>query len=290
MGIDNKHRELDNWPASLPARDDSVETEFFYPGLDLWPTEQLGFRFGAIGTHTSRTIMIEELATLFAHAPLRATREDYASAIMNDNCLGKETNSTRRLTNQRLGELYGLDPRVPLFRVLRYLWATEVQAPELLALLVALARDPLLRASAKLVTGIPVGAELPRGMLREAIAGAVGERLNDSTIDKVLRNVASSWTQSGHLAGRTFKQRRQVNAGPGNVALALYLADSAGFHGPQAFSSVWIAILDCAGARLPELALEAKRLGLIDLRMAGDVVDLDFKRLDPQNTGASWVA
>ncbi len=74
----------------------------------------VGFRFGARGTHTSRTIMLTELSAVLAVTPDGASREDYAAAIIEGNCLGKATAATRRLTNQRLGELYGLDSRMPL--------------------------------------------------------------------------------------------------------------------------------------------------------------------------------
>lgn len=263
---------------------------FFAQAANPQPLESFGFRFGEIGTHTSRTIMVDELTALFAHTSVRATREDYAVAIVNENCLGKETHSTRRLTNQRMGELYGLDLGIPLFRVFRWLWAEEVWSPALLALLVSLARDPLLRATAQIVTGLPEHHELPRSILKSAIASFVGERMNDGTVDKVLRNAASSWTQSGHLAGRTFKQRREVHASPGTVALALLLGTMAGFRGSEVFSCPWIKVLDCAGNRARELALEAKRQGFIDIRIAGEVVDLDFKRLDPEGKGVTWVA
>src|SRR5690606_27218112 len=84
-----------------------------------------GLRFGDKGTHTSRTIMLAELTELLATVPDSSTRKDYAKAIIDENALGKNTASTRRLTNQRLGELYGLDPKIPLCRVLRRLWAID---------------------------------------------------------------------------------------------------------------------------------------------------------------------
>jgi len=268
----------------------SDNNKFFLPTADHNSLERIGFRFGAIGTHTSRTMMVEELRALFGHTAKDATRQDFAHTIINENCLAKDTDSTRKLTNQRLGELYGLDPQLPLYRIFRHLWSENADGCPLLALLVSLARDPLLRATAPVIAGLPIGAELPRARLKEAIAAAVGERMNDATIEKVLRNAASSWTQSGHLAGRTFKVRQQVKAMAASVALALFLADAAGFHGSQAFASPWIEILDCAGSRARNLAIEAKRLEYLDLRIAGDVVELDFKRIDPQSKGASWVA
>jgi len=39
--------------------------------------------------------------------------------------------------------------------------------------------------------------------------------------------------------------------------------------------------LDCTAVSARDLAVEAKRMGLIDLRIAGDVVDLVLDRLDP---------
>jgi hypothetical protein len=117
--------------------------------------------------------------------------------------------------------------------------------------------------------------------MRMAVSRTVGDRLNDSTIDKVARNAASSWAQSGHLQGRTFKIRQRVTATPGAMAFALYLANAAGFYGQEVLSSGWIRVLDCSTSAAIEIALEAKRRGLIDLRVAGDVFDLNLDRLDP---------
>src|SRR5438128_299498 len=96
---------------------------FFAPSPDVHTASHLGFRFGEVGTHSSRTMMFAELESLFSSRPESATRSDYAQAIIADNCLGKETGATRRLTNQRLAELYALDPDVQLFRILRHLWS-----------------------------------------------------------------------------------------------------------------------------------------------------------------------
>ena len=107
------------------------------------PWIKAGFRIGDKGTHTSRTIMFKELDLLFEDQEQAAPREAYVSAIIDQNCLGKQTVSTRKLTCQRLSELYGLDPSIPLFRILRYLWQVDETGRPLLALLTALARDPL---------------------------------------------------------------------------------------------------------------------------------------------------
>lgn len=241
----------------------------------------VGFRRGDVGTHSSRTIMVAELGTLFDTVPAAASEEEIAAAICQSNCLGKQTAATRRSTRQRLTELYGLDPHVPIYRVLRRLWPLDVAGRPLLALLTAVARDPLLAASAAAIVPLAAGAEFTRGPTKEAIVAVTGDRISDAILDKVVRNVASSWTQSGHLAGRTIKVRRKVVATPGSAALALYLAHAAGFRGQQIFTSGWTKLLDADITTLRHLALEAKRSGLIDVRMAGDVVDASFDRLDP---------
>jgi hypothetical protein len=248
--------------------------------------ETVGFRFGAKGTHTSRTMMLEELSRVLEATNQDARRADYAAAIIDGNCLSKPTASTRRLTNQRLGELYGLDPTIPLFRVLRRLWDIGADGRPLLALLAAIARDPLLAATCAAIMAVPQNAELQRDSLKEALQDAVGGRLNDSTLEKVCRNAASTWAQSGHLAGRTFKKRRIVLPSTTAVTFAIYLAHAAGFRGADIFSCGWLRVLDCDPSQARELTLDAKRSGLLDLRMAGDVVELNLSRLDPYTARA----
>jgi len=243
--------------------------------------EALGFRFGDRGTHTSRTMMLDELQATLADAPEDATRAAYVAAIVEHNCLGKPTSATRVLSAQRLSELYALDPDVPLFRVMRHLWRLDERGRPLLALLVALARDPLLAATTPAVVPLAAGEEFARGPMRQALRDAVGNRLNDATLDKVARNAASSWSQAGHLNGRTFKVRCAVQPTFATVALAMLLAYTCGNRGDALFESDWLKVLDCQATQARALAINAKRHGLIDLRMGGDVLDVDFDRLDP---------
>lgn len=260
---------------------DSKKLVFWPPANTRAQAIEAGFRTGDKGTHTSRTMMLGELSAVLGAAKPDASRGDLANAIVEDNCLAKPTVATRRLTNQRLGELYALDPNVPIFRILRNLWSLDESSRPLLALLVALARDPLLMATAPAVVPLPPGSEFQRGPMRESLRAAVAGRLNDSILDKVARNASSSWTQSGHLEGRTFKFRRLVNATPASVAFALYLGHTVGFRGEELFTSGWISVLDCNVISARDHALNAKRLGLIDLRIGGGVVELSLERLDP---------
>ena len=240
-----------------------------------------GVRFGDRSVHTSRTIMLAELGDLLAAVPPDAARGDYTAAIVDENVLGKATVATRRWTSQRLSELYALDPRVPIFRVLRRLWLVDAPGRPLLAMLCALARDPLLRSTAPAVLGLPVGAELVRSSFLDEIRRAVGTRLNEAVLDKAARNAASSWAQSGHLRGRMRKLRTRVEPTPGGLAMALWLGAVEGLAGRALLDCRWTRVLDRAGDDLLPAAFEAKRLGLIHARAGGGVVELDASRVDP---------
>jgi len=242
---------------------------------------QAGFRFGDKGTHTSRTIMLAELRDLFAATPEDSDRDAYASAIVEENVLGKQTVATRRLTRQRLVELYGLDPAIPVFRVLRRLWSSDERGKPLMAMLCALARDPLLRSTREPVLSLPVGTELVRASFVDAIRQVVGARLNEAVLDKVARNAASSWSQSGHLQGRVRKIRQKVTPTPGSLAMALWLGTVEGAAGPSLLDTRWTRVLDQTGMTLLDVAMQARQQDLIYLRAGGGVVEIDARALDP---------
>lgn len=239
----------------------------------------MGLRDGDKGTHTSRTIMLDELQALLLAAGPDAVRDDYVHAVVDNNVLSKRTSATRRLTSQRLSELYGLNPGIAIFRVFRRLWPIEESAKPLLALLLALARDPLLRATTVPVLALHHGAEVGRQAITDAVREAVGERLNDSTLDKVVRNSLSSWTQSGHLTGRARKFRQLVNPTPLVVVYALVLGYICGRRGERLFDSFWCRVLDRPTDELIFLTMDAKRLGLIDFKQAGHVIEVNFREL-----------
>jgi len=241
--------------------------------------KQLGFRAGNKGTHTSRTMMLEELGQLLAAVPLDSPRSAYLSAVVADNVLSKTTVATRKLTVQRLSELYILEPAEPLFRVLRRLWIQDNEGRPLLALLCSLARDPLLRVSAGPVLGMNVGEELSRQSITDALRAHIGDRLNDATLDKVVRNVSSSWCQSGHLDGRVRKFRRKVRPTPGSLTYALILGFLQGLRGAALLDSEWTRVLDSGKAELLQLVMEAKRLGYVDLKYAGEIIEIGFSAL-----------
>ena len=234
--------------------------------------------------------MLDELSILLESLGADAGRADYLAAIIEHNALGKQTAATRKLTAQRLSELYLLDPSAPLFRVLRRFWQDDTAGRPLLALLWSLARDPLLRATAEPVLAMRSGEELSRQKITDAISSAVGDRLNDATLDKVVRNVSSSWTQSGHLEGRVRKFRHSIGPTPLATAYALMLGYLEGLRGGRLFETPWTRVLDASPMELRNIAAEAKRLSGLDLKAAGDVIEVGFTTvLTPQEIKDSRV-
>lgn len=62
--------------------------------------------------------------------------------------------------------------------------------------------------------------------------------------------------------------------------MALAVGFLAGFRGEALFNSPWIRVLDLEPAAARQFALEAKRAGLLDLRISDKIVDLQLERLD----------
>src|SRR5439155_16338040 len=102
----------------------------------------------------------EEIALLLSSCPHDATYEDYAAAVVEANVLGKATLATRRKSLRHLRELYGLRADVPVFAGMRSLWWDDTASRPLLAVLCAVARDPLLRATADVVIDAPASSHV----------------------------------------------------------------------------------------------------------------------------------
>jgi hypothetical protein len=168
---------------------------------------------------------------------------------------------------------------VLLFRALRDLWDVDAEAQPLLTLLAAAAREPLLRATAPAVLAAPVDSIVTPGMLAEAVGASFPERYNPRTLANIGGNAASSWTQSGHLRGRTPKRRARADTRPAAVAYALLLGYLTGARGEALFGTFWAGLLDAPAYALREQATIAARDGWIEYRRAGDVTDVEPRHL-----------
>ncbi len=224
-------------------------------------------------------MMLAELSQLLAAVAPDAKQIEYKTAIIDLNCLGKGTLTGRQRAYRYLRELYALDPDHPAFRALRDLWDVDDVARPLLAVLCALARDPLLRATTDSVIDAPEGSLVNATMLAQAVQRAYPGSYSDGIAAKIGRNAASTWTQSGHLAGRAHKTRTCVTATPSALALALLIGNTEGLRGAQLFSSQWCRVLDRDPDSLAGLAVRASQRGLIEYRHAGGVTEVGFKLL-----------
>jgi len=102
---------------------------------------KLGFQSGKSSVHTSRTMMLAELSLILENVGPQTRADEYVAAVVEQNVLGKPTQTTRKRTAQRLAQLYALDQSCPIFRLLRHFWSSDVAAQPLLAYLAATARD-----------------------------------------------------------------------------------------------------------------------------------------------------
>lgn len=238
------------------------------------------------GTHTSRTMMLDELETLLGGCRSTASYDDYAAAIVDDNVLGKRTLSTRHKSLRHLRELYALRASVPLFGALRILWYEDASSRPLLALMSAAARDPLVRCTVELVHGSVLGARLGARDFGDAVHRAFPHRFSAGVQDRIGRNLASTWTQSGHLAAASRvapKTRARLKLTPVAATYALYLGHLGGHAGPMLFEGVWADILDADPRTMQGLAEDASRRGWVEYASGGGMVQVGFDALDQRN-------
>src|SRR6266536_3990901 len=143
---------------------------------------EYGFINEPVGAHSSRTMMLAELRLLLAECPQSSSLEKYRSAIIDENVLLKKTVATRKVSFRWMRELYALDRKILLFRALRDLWDEDTQARPLLALLSAVARDPILKSTAERILSIPVGETVTPTMLAEVVNTSFPNRYNPKTL------------------------------------------------------------------------------------------------------------
>jgi hypothetical protein len=221
-------------------------------------------------------MMLVELDAVLSAVPVGASVADYRDAILQRNVLGKATLSTRKESLRRLRELYALDAARPIFGLLRKFHEIDAASLPLLALQVAWARDPLFRATSQPVIDAAEGDRVETESLAQAFEAVFPNRYSEPSRNQTARHAASSWTQSGHLMGRTHKTRQRIKPTTVAVTLALFLGDIAGYHGAAVFANPWCRLLDLDADRARTMGQEAHRAGLLDLRAVGEVVELSF--------------
>ena len=224
--------------------------------------------------------MIEELKLLFASvgAP-DATKDEYMRSIVEDNCLNKRSVKTRYLSARHLRSLYGLDPGITLFRCFRFFWERDEKGQPLLALLIAITGDAILKSSVPFIQSYATGQLVPREALEAFIDNQETGRFSPATLKSTAQNINSSWTQSGHLRGRAKKIRTKATATPGAAAFALLLGYLSGVRGESLYQTEYAKLLDCSMEQSIELSFETSRKGWIVLKRLGSVIEVLFPNL-----------
>jgi len=236
-----------------------------------------GFVDRSLGAHLARTIMVDELNHLFGMCDAALETAGYRKAIVDENMLLKKTVGTRVESYRRLHQLYGLNPSFLIFRAMRELWTYAESSRQLLALLCALGRDPILRCTSDLMIETSENGSLTAKSFEYVIEKNYPGRLNTKTLASAGRNVASSWTQSGHLQGLTEKTRKHVHAEPVVVAYALLIAYLTGARGDALFESGWLKILDTPTHTARTFAQQSAQKGWLEYRYSGQVTDITFR-------------
>ena len=268
-------------PATVARKQSNEYTQCMMPTDSRVPrsASSFGLRIRPTGTHLSSTLKLEELRSLLTRRPMPATVGNYRDAIVDQNLLGKPTATARRITFERLRELYGLDPGLLVFRALDDLWDADKSAQPMIALLCSTARDPILRAMTPSVLRLPIGTAIKTHELADEADRHFPGKFVPSSRARLGRNVASSWEKVGLLSGRQLKTRTKTQARPTSLAYALLLGDLCGKRGQALFTTLWASMLDAPIHELKEMAVIASRQGWIEHRASGDVVEVSFRHL-----------
>jgi len=249
----------------------------------------LGFGFEKGGAHLARTMMLTDLTILLEHVNNpKALKIEYVKAIEEENCLGKKSGQTRKISSRHLKSLYSLDPENTLFKSLLFFWNRDTDSRQLLALLCTIARDAIFRASLPFIHFYSSGQVVDKKILEEYIEKNEPERFSKATLESIVRNINSTWTQSGHLTGRIKKIRSIVHPTPGAVSYALLLGYLSGVRGEPLFHTDYSKIFDCPVEKLIELAELASTRGWIVFKRVGNIMEVLFPNLlTPQEV--EWV-
>jgi hypothetical protein len=223
--------------------------------------------------------MLAELSLVLDSVGNHAKSDEYVSAVVAHNILGKPTQTTRKRSAQRLVELYSLDQTCALFRLLRHFWSADPSARPLLAYLASAARDPLLREITPFVVAIPMNAAVNATQVAIHLEERYPARFKRTTLMSTAQNLASSWTQAGYLTGKVNKKRTRPVVTPVVVTFTLLLGYLCGLRGKLLLDSVWTRMLDRTPSQIADLAAEASRQGWMNYKAAGSVVEITFPGL-----------
>lgn len=239
--------------------------------------KQLGFNYDSAGAHTSRSLMTADLATVINYIQDRTAEfEVYSNAIIEENCLGKESLKNRTITARNLKQLYTLDARFPVWLALRFLYKKDPESLPLLALLCAFGRDELLRAYHPFLLSKEYGLIIPRSETEQFFDELYPGRFSPVMLKSLAQNINGSYTLTGHFVGRSKKIRNKPTATTASVVYAVYLSTLQGIRGLSLLNSDFIKILELnTGQAIDHLQIASQR-GWVNLKYMGEVIEVSF--------------
>lgn len=224
-----------------------------------------------------RTIMLSELTDLLNAVPKQgATMVEYASAIMEENCLGKPTMAARTEARKRLVNVYSLDFSDPVFRMFHKLWSRNTACRQLLGFQYAWVNDAMLRDSCRYFLPMPPGTSITPQGTSAWVHETYPEKYSEKSVRSVGRSLNSSWYQGGYIEGIHGRTRKAVVPQSENIVFALYLGMELGLSGHGLFTSPMMGLLDSSESALIALAEQAARQGLLRFKHIGDVMEVSF--------------
>ena len=250
---------------------------------DMWFREtsdvaQFGFRRAGGSIHTSQTILASNATLLIAAMgtePAAWDREAIRRKIVEDNLFGKRTESARLGSLRDMIALYGFDAPPPVTQAALAVWNTASNRSLLLGML-AVARDPILRASAQVIFAAESGESISFRTMAANLELEYPGRFSAGTLRAVGERCVSSWGQTGHLTNDTQRRRTAAIPDPALTGFAAFLAICAGFSGAAILESSWFRMLDVSSEQALSLLRRAEATGDIRLRIAGHVFDIDL--------------
>ena len=238
-----------------------------------------GFSHASLGGHSARSMMLLEMRTLVRAMPRTVARDEFTTAIVEDNVLGKPTLSSRKHSLRHLIHLYGMDTSKAVFRVLWELGHGDIEALPQLCLVCAYARDPQLRHSFTLVRTLRPGEMLQRVAMEQHLEHGFPGRFSAAMKKSMAQNVNTTWTFGGHLVGKAKKTRRLPEPRPVSAAYAMFVGYLSGLRGERLLDSAFAALVAATRSQLHTALTLASARGWLRLKQAAGIVEFDFSPL-----------
>ncbi len=224
-----------------------------------------------------RTIMVNELRMLFQCCPeLNTTLDQYNAVIVNENCLGKVSMSSRKLTSGYLRKLYSLDCGNPAFLAFKILWLKNECNQNLLAMQCANYSDVVIRDSVDFFITKSLNETITTEMTQAWVEASYPNRFSSVSACSIAKDLNSSWAQAGFFYGTRPRKRIRAKVEIANAVYAFFLAYSEGLRGMNLLENDHTRLLEKDKGELISLAIAAAQQGLLVFRHLKDVIEMQF--------------